>query len=132
MVINKVRYEAEKARKVFEKYSCDIRETYFGAFPTGSCGNASDFLAQWLKTLNVAGIEYVSGRRRKETHAWLEIGKYIIDITSDQFADGYTPVYVSEKHDFYNTFTEQTRSKPSISPYMSYELKIFKKYMQDN
>jgi len=63
----------------------------------------------------MAGVEYVLGQRNKESHAWLEVGDFAIDITSDQFIDGLGPVYVGPVNAFHDSFIDQERCTPALS-----------------
>ena len=67
----------------------------FRKFPLGTCGAISDILAEHLYKQGIQEIEYVSGvsdQHRQNSHAWLEIAGYIIDITADQFLDCNIPL----------------------------------------
>lgn len=62
----------------------------FSGFPEGSCGPAAELVGRVMN--EVAGYDglYVCGSEHarlmlSQTHAWYEIGDYIIDITYDQF-----------------------------------------------
>lgn len=64
----------------------------FSGFPKGSCGPAAELVGRVM--YEVAGYEglYVCGSghtklKPSQTHAWYEIGDYIIDITHDQFPE---------------------------------------------
>jgi len=62
----------------------------FNGFPKGSCGLAADIIGRILKeTLQYEGV-YVCGRHHpslnsEATHAWFEIGHFLIDVTYNQF-----------------------------------------------
>lgn len=68
----------------------DARGSTFNGFPSDACGVASDILGRVIwETLQFEG-ECVCGRRHPKlangaTHAWYEVGDFIIDITYDQF-----------------------------------------------
>lgn len=62
----------------------------FHGFPKGACGPASEVLGRLLKDKFQIEGTYVcasdhSQLRREQTHAWVEVGEFIIDITHDQF-----------------------------------------------
>jgi len=64
----------------------------FRGFPRGACGPASEVLGRILS--DEFGLEgfYVCGRdhhrlKREQSHAWVEIDGFIVDITHDQFRD---------------------------------------------
>lgn len=62
----------------------------FHGFPRGTCGGASEIVGRLLKeALQCDGV-YVFGCRHPQlkpeaSHAWFEVGDFIIDITYDQF-----------------------------------------------
>ena len=56
------------------------------------------------EVLYVWGVRKPNAWPNDETHAWLEIGNTIIDITSDQFADGLGPVVVTQDHSWHSQF----------------------------
>jgi hypothetical protein len=71
-------------------------------FPHGSCSDAADLLGTYLSERQFGEFEYVSGERqcpsdptRRHSHAWLEQGSLIIDITADQFEEANDPVLVT-------------------------------------
>jgi hypothetical protein len=63
----------------------------FHGFPRGACGPASELVMRLMKEeLGLDGV-YVCGvghsqLRPNQSHAWVVVGEYIIDITHDQFA----------------------------------------------
>jgi hypothetical protein len=82
----------------------------------GCCGDASDFLAQYLsengiQTMSVFGTYDIDGFDRKYPHAWLQINNgIIIDITGDQFSGNPDllcfdePCYVGYETNFHQLF----------------------------
>src|SRR5260370_40311914 len=74
----------------------------FKACPKDMCEFASNLLGRYLKEEGIENVQYVCGSRRLSgfpsgvRHAWLEAHGFVIDITSDQFADGLGPVVVAE------------------------------------
>ena len=130
MNITNIIEESSKARQVFDRHYRQLGSS-FNSFPEGACGNASDFLSEWLITKNLGVFEYVWGTRKGFSHGWLEIDGYIIDITGDQFSDFNDPVYIGTDKEFHGTFEEQQRSAPEVSPYLSHELEIFIDYMEN-
>ena len=65
-------------------------------FPFGSCGAASELLAQYLEDNGYGAFDYVLGEDGGQSHAWLEQDGLIVDITLDQFEDYDCAVFVSE------------------------------------
>jgi len=89
-------------------------------YPKGSCGFASNVLGYVLDLVLNQPIYYVWGERSDEqSHAWLEIGGYVVDITGNQFADKKRPnTFVVEKNmsQWYDQFRDQEKRlwKPEL------------------
>lgn len=64
-----------------------LRSVGFGAFPRGSCGDASQLLGRYLSDEGHGEWMYTMGLgpEPRGTHAWVQRGDIIIDITADQF-----------------------------------------------
>lgn len=62
----------------------------FQGFPRGACGPASEILGRLLQEeLGYEGV-YVRGDSHpqlgdEQSHAWFEVGEFLVDITHDQF-----------------------------------------------
>jgi hypothetical protein len=63
-------------------------------FPKQCCDVASLLLAYHLRGQGFLKVERVFGRLGEESHVWLEVDGWIVDITADQFAGG-DPVIVT-------------------------------------
>ena len=48
-----------------------------------------------------------------QSHAWLEVGGFLIDITADQFCDRHEPVIVTLDRSWHDQFQSQTRHAES-------------------
>ncbi|NEH85300.1 hypothetical protein HA464_14330 [Rhizobium leguminosarum bv. trifolii] len=87
--------------------ACDP-ETLFvtlQTFPHGACGDASLLLARYLAERGHGEFRYMLGERDNRSHAWLQRGSLIVDITADQFADcPLGPVYVGEDTGWHDVF----------------------------
>ncbi len=89
-------------------------------FPRGACGDASLLLSEFLRRHGFAPIDYVEGWARSGpqphgSHAWLEIGGTIIDITADQFPRRPAPpVIVTTDRSWHAHFTEERRSEARL------------------
>lgn len=82
------------------------------SFPNGSCGDASRLLAQYLRDSGFGdwGITTSWRNNYSSSHAWLERGGWIIDITADQFDDMTEPVIVTRESKWHATWhSEPTR-----------------------
>ncbi|MBB3267709.1 hypothetical protein FHW79_005374 [Azospirillum sp. OGB3] len=78
-------------------------------FPTGCCGTVSEVLAEALRRDLGVAAAYVCGRRYDDngtsTHAWIEAGDIIIDVTADQF--GQPAVIVTRDRSWHDTWPNQ-------------------------
>jgi len=110
----KLTIEARRVRAFLESRN-SMTDNLFSRFPCGACGNSTDLLGKWLCELGMNDVEYVSGFRKKSSHAWIECNSFLIDITSDQFQDGLGDVYVGPTNDFHRSFSNQRRSVPELS-----------------
>lgn len=83
-------------------------------FPRGLCGIMSRTLGVILKEQYPGeNVEYVCGERNGQSHAWIELKQYIIDITCEQF-DGINEsvcVCFTFESKFHLSFKNQTRRK---------------------
>ncbi len=130
MDIKSVEFEIIKARKTFEKFGENIDSCRFKKFPTGCCGDASDILGKWLSSNGVVGLKYVHGCREEVSHGWLELNGVIIDITSDQFADGCGAVFFDANSDFHSSFKSQKKSEIGMLPILAAAYSKFSAYMK--
>jgi hypothetical protein len=93
-------------------------------FPKGACGDSSLLLAKFLREHGFDGIEYVLTRSQHGhgpcgTHAWLEVGGFIVDVTADQFACNPGPaVVVTQGREWHSHFPkEEDRHSHSIEDF---------------
>jgi hypothetical protein len=82
---------SEQCRRGLARIAASPGSMFYG-FPVGSCGPAAELVGRVLK--EAAGYDgvYVCGSghvklEHNQTHAWYEVGNYVIDITHDQFPD---------------------------------------------
>lgn len=73
-------------------------------FPRGACGAASNVLGLYLTQHGFGDFEYVAGKNGDQTHAWLEQGGRIIDITAKQFSPEIDAVLITTNRAFHNQF----------------------------
>jgi len=85
-------------------------------FPHGACGDASLLLARYLSERGCGEFRYILGLRDGNSHAWLQQGPLIIDITGDQFADNpHGPVYVGEDQAWFVGFAGEDQHTADYS-----------------
>lgn len=87
----------------------------FRYFPRGCCMDASELLAAYLKDKCLGTFALVTGLRHDgdqlQSHAWLEKGNLIIDVTADQFAFYEEQSLVTKDRTWYEQFSAQRRTK---------------------
>ncbi len=109
---------AARFRKAIEKRHKTLRLSWlWGEFPTGCCRDASDMLGTLLRERYAVVAELVRGELGKYSHAWLRIGRLIVDITADQFSShfpGVEPVIVTSASAMHAQFREIGRCEPQI------------------
>lgn len=74
-------------------------------YPLGACGDTCELLADYLRKVGLGDPTFVSGVNRGtgQTHAWLELGELIIDITADQFDGVDHPVIVTTDRSWHDS-----------------------------
>ncbi|MCP4124426.1 MAG: hypothetical protein GY751_22005 [Bacteroidetes bacterium] len=79
----------------------------FSSFPRGSCGEAAPMLGTYLIEQGLGEFQYMLGDYGSieggnwSSHAWLQSGNLIVDITADQFPDIDKKVIVQEDHEWH-------------------------------
>lgn len=114
------KHEIKMLGEVVRLAMIDVLKTpsfeYYDAieFPRGLCGIMSRTLGVILKEQYPGeNVEYVCGERNGQSHAWIELKQYIIDITGEQF-DGINEsvcVCFTFESEFHLSFKNQTRRK---------------------
>jgi hypothetical protein len=132
--IDEIRIHLQRVRNYFEALARQPAGNYlFKRFPKGCCGNVSHILGCFLISQGYEDISYVAGERtvndQYQTHAWLEWGGWIIDITADQFADGLSAVFMERDSEFHRSFTRNYESEPEISSCIAAQNRKFQQYM---
>jgi hypothetical protein len=110
-------FETTKFRKAIEGCDKKLLPVSFQSFPTGSCGDASLTLAQYLKVKGFGEFDYILGGRMGKSHGWLSQGEIIIDITADQFADNNEKVIVSINSEWHKDFKGEKQHTVDLSAY---------------
>lgn len=108
-----IQRQAVLFRSAIEQCAGNLRAISLKKFPAGSCGDVADMLGMFLEETTGICTDYVSGWCGEQSHAWLEYGAAIIDITADQFG-GAERVIVSEASALHRGFRVDTRRTPSI------------------
>lgn len=95
---------AHMVRARLESANLSKAHECFHSFPRGACGVTCDVLATVLEHRFATRPLWVGARFADDTdasHAWLEVGGFIVDITADQF--GKEPVIVAKRSDWHAT-----------------------------
>ena len=84
-------------------------------FPRSSCGDTAILLGEYFYSRSLGLWEYVAGSRKQDlhSHAWIEQGGLIIDITADQFEDVDEPVVVTRDRQWHAQFAYLAPSHPA-------------------
>ena len=70
--------------------------THIKGYPHACCGIISELMGDYLNTLGIGEFFYVCAMKDGASHAWLEVGELIVDITGDQFP-GRPGIYVDNQ-----------------------------------
>ncbi|MFY0312911.1 hypothetical protein ACFMBG_23940 [Leisingera sp. D0M16] len=79
----------------------------FDDYPNGSCGAASEILAEYLHASGFGVFAYVVGRDGVRSHAWLEQGRVIVDVTAGQFEGAPEPIIISTDQSWHERFRDR-------------------------
>jgi hypothetical protein len=84
-------------------------------FPKGACGEVCFLLGHYLRENGFPAAEYVNGIRRLDgqSHAWIETGGIIVDITGDQFAEVTEEVIVTRDATWHRQFSDRPGRRPA-------------------
>jgi hypothetical protein len=104
--------------------TCDPAELPWTSFPRGVCGDTSLVLGQVLDDAGIRGFMYVCGNRYKgdgspSSHAWLQNGEWIVDITADQFPEVDESVIVTNKSEWHGLWEHQRPEPGTLREYGS-------------
>jgi hypothetical protein len=125
---------ASAFRKAIEEAKHDFPDYLkrkFASFPEQTCGHASTLLALYLMERGFNEVQQVfngcRGKNCDESHAWLEVGGLIVDITADQFSDRIEPVVVTRDHTWHSEFYGEIR-EPAIRHFDSHSTEAKENY----
>lgn len=89
----------------------------FEQFPKGSCGDATLLLAKFLEESGYGEFNYILGKRNGSSHAWLEQGDVVVDITADQFTDMPHPAFVECGSKWHASFCGEIQNVADFDSY---------------
>lgn len=99
-----------KFYKAIEAIPIERRPVGMQSFPMGACGDASLLLGAYFKDHELTGFKYVCGERGSRnddtwtTHAWLQCGTCVVDITAGQFPDAPSSILVADPSAWHAVF----------------------------
>ena len=119
--VEKIRKLAAQIRNAIAKMGYDefADSDFLLRYPRGCCGDASNLLAKFLRDNDIE-CEYVWGMMGQQSHAWLECGDLIIDITADQFTEIKEKILITTDKSWHKKFEGQTRSDGDFEKFDSY------------
>jgi hypothetical protein len=108
--------QAQLIRDAIERADLSGFFSQMTRFPHGCCKLSSLVLILHLNALGIEPLELVANASRRsrdnppcQSHAWVEHGDIIVDITADQFADSPGSVLVTRDHTWHGGFKNHTR-----------------------
>jgi hypothetical protein len=113
---------ATEFRAKMEKYCSSLKGPYglslSREFPDGCCHDTSLLLARYLREYGVQDISCVLSVQ----HAGLLVGDWFVDITGDQFGEGFLQVEVVERSDArYRHMIHKMGSRRVSADYRQYD-----------
>lgn len=117
---------ATRFRQAIEHIPHTQRPIGMQAFPRGACGDSALLLGAYLVDQQVPGFMYVCGELGDKsantwtTHAWLQRGELVIDLTADQFIDAPCGVIVSEPSGWHKKFRTESGQQSDFRKYGGY------------
>lgn len=104
--IEQIRKLASEFRKAIIKSNPRSLSIGMQGFPAGACGPSSELLKHYFIENGYSKAEYFTGSRLEkgqynntvsQSHAWVQLGRFIIDITADQFSSEISEPVIVEK-----------------------------------
>jgi len=95
-------------------------------FPNGACGDASLLLAKYFENNEYGKFDYVLGQRGGKSHAWLQQGNLIADITADQFEDQDRTIMVTTDHSWHREFSGEVQNVADFEIYDSHTVSVLR------
>ncbi|NTA40588.1 hypothetical protein [Agrobacterium salinitolerans] len=111
---------ARRFRDAIERTPANLLPITFQNFPAGACGDATLVLGHYLKAQGLAAFDYVLGMRDNHSHAWLQHGDIIIDITADQFSEIDQSVIVTAHPTWHSEFAAEVLHEADFTIYDGY------------
>jgi hypothetical protein len=122
--LERIRTLATRFRRAIE--ACGPASLHIGMdrFPRGSCGDATPLLGTFLIEQGCSQFDYMLGHlpckdpeEIPHSHAWLQRGDLVVDITADQFPGIDSPVIVTEPSPWHATLEGVRQNKADYRIY---------------
>lgn len=103
---------ADASRQALEAITPQQSLYIFSTFPSGACGPATELFGRLVAEMTGQEGVYVCGSghpelRPQQSHAWLEVGGFIVDLTYDQFPGTGLEGWVFEKSRWHESFRRE-------------------------
>lgn len=108
---------AQAFRSALERIDPKSLPITLQSFPHGACGDAALLLAKFLEQHGHQGFDYMLGYRGEGSHAWLQRGLLVVDITADQFDEVSTPVIVSACSEWHVALKGEVENSADFTQY---------------
>jgi hypothetical protein len=103
----RIRDLAQAMRTALERAAPMRLPVTLRGFPKGACGDSELLVAKLLEGHGHPPFDYMLGSRDGWSHAWLQQGDLIVDITGDQFVDHAPAVTVTRGSAWHAAFNGQ-------------------------
>ena len=118
--IDKLEKLARQFRAAIVEGDAEVLPVGLQDFPFGACQDAALLLAKYLGEQECGEFDYVLGQREGHTHAWLQQGLVMVDVTADQFEDYHGAVWVTVEHGWHSQFNGEVVGKADFEQYDAY------------
>ncbi|RJG12512.1 hypothetical protein D3879_04280 [Pseudomonas cavernicola] len=107
---------AEQLRAAIFSVEPAARHASLKNFPHASCGSTSELIGSYLEEKGFGRFEYLHGSREGiPSHAWIQQGDLIVDLTADQFPGIDEAVIVSRCSQWHAQFEVSNPYKIDIA-----------------
>lgn len=116
--LNRYRRIAQVAHQALADYASTAPAgDMFKTFPAGCCGAAAELVARYLREAGEPAL-YASGTRGNaddfNSHAWVEIGPVILDVTAGQFPEIRSRFIVTTSRTWHSQWEADVPPRPPI------------------
>jgi hypothetical protein len=123
-VTDRIQELSEGLRQAILNTPAHMRSSGLEDFPHGSCGEASLLLHTLFRDAGISDSKVVSaergspdGQKDWTSHAWVQCGTLVIDITADHFDPTFPAIYVGPASAFHLSFAIESESEATLDQY---------------